>query len=597
MLLPAERKGAYFLLFLALIMAILDTVGIASIAPFMAVLSNPDIVIENIYLSKLYNLLGHKRIGDNLLEVDDFLFSLGVLVFITLVFSISFKAWTLYKYERFTQQCNIALSQQLISGYLRQPYSWFLKKHSTDIGKAILFEVDAVITGILFPLILIFAHIAVTISIMLLLISVDPMLSILVGIGLGGIYLITFLSLRKYMTNIGEDRILANKERFKIIQEGFQGIKNIKVFGLENILTKRFYNPALRYAKHTATQHMIGKMPRFLMEILSFGGILLVILYLMKNYDGFSEIIPILALYTLAAYRLMPSFQQIYSQLSTLRYSGPALDVLFDDFKMLNRTSNEQYNFKNLEPLGISKNINLRNIDFQYEDQELMAINGMSLNIFAKSSVGIVGGTGSGKTTAADIILGLLSPDGGDILVDNNLIDQSNLRAWQRTIGYVPQQIFLTDDTIAMNIAFGQEPKDIDLNIIKNVAKIANLHDFIINKLPDGYETKIGEQGVRLSGGQRQRIGIARALYHNPEVLIFDEATSALDNATESAVMESVDNLGDEKTIIIIAHRLSTVRNCDNIFVFEDGRLVGEGTYEKLLKVNPQFQKMVKIKN
>ena len=594
-LLPAERRKGYLLLLMVLIMAILDTAGVASIAPFIAVISNPDVVVSNVFLSGFYDFVGFSRVDNKPIDIEDFMFFLGVVVFITMLISTLFKAWTIYTLERYTQQCNFSLGHQLVSGYLRQPYSWFLNRHSSDIGKAILSEASAVISGALFPLMLIIAYGAVTLSIMALLFVVDPWLSMLVGSGLGGIYVITYLLLRRYLSDIGEDRVLANKERFKIVQEGFKGIKDIKIYGLENTLLGRFKGPSLRYAKHTATEHIIGKMPRFLMEILAFGGMLLVILYLMKSYDEFSEVMPILALYTLAAYKLMPSLQQVYSQITTLRFSISALNTLYDDLELLNQSNIEELPSEEVRPLGINQHISLSGINFQYPGQEVLAIDGISLNIPVKTTVGFVGSTGSGKTTIVDIILGLLQPNSGRIMVDNILINSKNIRAWQKTIGYVPQQIHLSDDTIAANIAFGHDSNSIDYDAVESAAKIANLHEFIVDKLPNGYRTKVGEQGVRLSGGQRQRIGIARALYYNPEVLIFDEATSALDSVTERLVMEAVHKLGQKKTIIMIAHRLSTVRECDCIFVLENGKIEGQGTFNELVKSNTRFKNMSKI--
>ena len=595
-LLPAERRKGYLLLLMVLIMAILDTAGVASIAPFIAVISNPDVVVSNVFLSGFYDFVGFSRVDNKPIDIEDFMFFLGVVVFITMLISTLFKAWTIYTLERYAQQCNFSLGHQLVSGYLRQPYSWFLNRHSSDIGKAILSEASAVISGALFPLMLIIAYGAVTLSIMTLLFVVDPWLSMLVGSGLGGIYVITYLLLRRYLSDIGEDRVLANKERFKIVQEGFKGIKDIKIYGLENTLLGRFKGPSLRYAKHTATQHIIGKMPRFLMEILAFGGMLLVILYLMKSYDEFSEVMPILALYTLAAYKLMPSLQQVYSQITTLRFSISALNTLYDDLELLNQSNIEELPSEEVRPLGINQHISLSGINFQYPGQEVLAIDGISLNIPVKTTVGFVGSTGSGKTTIVDIILGLLQPNSGCVEVDNMLINSENVRAWQKTIGYVPQQIYLSDDTIAANIAFGHDPNSIDYEAVESAAKIANLHEFIIEKLPNGYHTKVGEQGVRLSGGQRQRIGIARALYYNPEVLIFDEATSALDSVTERSVMEAVHRLGQKKTIIMIAHRLSTVRTCDCIYILEDGKIEDQGNFDELIERNASFKSMSKGK-
>ena len=592
---PQDRRKAFSLLAMIVVMALLDTAGVASIAPFMAVVANPEVISSNQYLLWMYQVGGFVQVEGKLLETDEFMFSLGVMVFVIMVVSIGFKALTLYFMERFTQRCNRSLSRELVDRYVHQPYSWFLNRHSADIGKAVLSEVNAVINGVLFPIMNVIAYGAVTVSIMLLLFFVDSWLAGAVGFFLGGIYVVTYLLLRKFLTNIGEDRVLANKERYKVIQEGFSGIKDIKIFGLENTLLKRFDDPSLRYAKHTATQHIIGKMPRFLMEILAFGGVLTLVLYLMTTYGDFEDVLPVLALYTLAGYRMMPSLQQVYSQLTTVKFSIPALNLLYDDLNSLDKADVESKIEEHIHPLGIRAKISLDSISFQYQGQDAPAINDINLTIKALSTVAFVGSTGSGKTTTVDLILGLLDAQKGKLSVDDVAIESGNVRSWQKTIGYVPQQIYLSDDSIAANIAFGYDPSNIDYAAVERAAKVANLHDFVIKDLPDGYKTKVGEQGVRLSGGQRQRIGIARALYYDPAVLVFDEATSALDSVTEKAVMEAVHSLGNKKTIIMIAHRLSTVRQCDNIFLMDQGGLVGEGTYDQLLEGNAKFQTMVKF--
>jgi ABC-type multidrug transport system fused ATPase/permease subunit len=269
---------------------------------------------------------------------------------------------------------------------------------------------------------------------------------------------------------------------------------------------------------------------------------------------------------------------------------GPALDALHKDLLKLKAAKFD--NDKNILPL--KKNILLNNIDYNYPNSSRTALKNLHLTIPARSTVGIVGATGSGKTTTVDIILGLLKAQKGSLQIDGQVISENNIRAWQRTIGYVPQQIYLADDSIASNIAFGIDYKDINQNKVERAAKIANLHDFVVKELPNKYKTTVGERGIRLSGGQRQRIGIARALYNNPQVLIFDEATSALDNLTEQIVMDSVHNIGSDITIILIAHRLSTVKECDTIFLLEKGELKAEGTFENLIKMSESFRKSAK---
>ena len=305
----------------------------------------------------------------------------------------------------------------------------------------------------------------------------------------------------------------------------------------------------------------------------------------MKQTGSFNNSLPMISLYVFAGYRLMPALQQIYVSFTTISYIGPSLDKLYEDINNLKSIElNQDQGF-----LSFNKTITLKNINYNYPNTSRTTLKNVNLSIFAKTTVGLIGTTGSGKTTMVDIILGLLEAQMGTLEIDGQIITRQNSRAWQRSIGYVPQHIYLSDNTIADNIALGIDSKNINLEALEKASKIANLHDFVVNELPEKYQTIVGERGVRLSGGQRQRIGIARALYNNPNVLILDEATSALDNQTEQAVMDAINNLGKNITIILIAHRLSTVKKCDKIFLLEDGKLKKEGTFEELIKDNNNF--------
>lgn len=342
------------------------------------------------------------------------------------------------------------------------------------------------------------------------------------------------------------------------------------------------------YAQHNALATVIGQMPRFALEAIAFGGMLLMVLYLMAQSGNFTSALPIITLYAFAGYRLMPALQQVYSAFTQLRFGLPALDSLHAEFMSLKPTQPDSKQ----DAIQLKKAITLNNIQYCYPNALQPTLKNLSLTIPAKYTVGLVGATGSGKTTIVDLILGLLDAQVGALKVDGQTINENNKRAWLRTIGYVPQHIYLADDTVAANIAFGLEAKDIDQAAIERAAKIANLHDFVHNELPQQYQTTVGERGVRLSGGQRQRIGIARAMYHNPKVLILDEATSALDNLTEQAVMEAVYNLGHEITIILIAHRLSTVKACEIIFFLDKGVLQAQGSFDELMQANERFRAM-----
>ncbi len=579
---PQERRRAYLLLGMILIMALLDVVGVASIMPFMAVLADPGVVQTNAYLAAAYRALGFTA-------TEPFLFFLGVLVFAALVLSIAFKAITTWALTYFTQMRNYSLSMRLVRGYLHQPYEWFLNRHSADLGKNVLVEVQQVIVGALIPLMEALAQGAVAAAILVLLIAVDPLLALYLGLGLGAAYGAIYAALRQRLTRVGKIRVAANLGRFQVLTEAFGGIKEVKIAGLEPAFLTRFDEPARRFARTQVTATVIGQMPRYALEALAFGGMLLVILYLMRTAQGLQGALPIIALYAFAGYRLMPALQSFYTQITQLRFAGPALDNLHQDLSGLAPAPAQA---PPPAPLALSQAIRLDHLTYHYPQAARPAVLDLTLEIPARATVGLVGSTGSGKTTTVDLILGLLAPQSGQLLIDGAPLTATNRRAWQASLGYVPQQIYLADDSVAANIAFGLPPERIDQAAVERAARIAKLHDFVTQDLPQGYATLVGERGVRLSGGQRQRIGIARALYHRPQVLILDEATSALDNLTEQAVMDAVHALGHEITIILIAHRLTTVSECDRIYLLDKGRLAGQGTYEELLASNAHFRGM-----
>ncbi|MEO8000438.1 MAG: ABC transporter ATP-binding protein [Arenimonas sp.] len=585
LLTPQERRRCLLLLVMILVMAFIDMLGIASIMPFMAVLTNPGIVHSNQYLYAMYQYLDFSN-------ENEFLSFLGMTVFFMLVGSIAFKALTTYALLRFTHMRNYSLSKRLVAGYLQQPYDWFLNRNSSDLGKTILSEVDEVIVGALVPTMQVIAQGAVVIGVLILLVVVNPLLTLAVAAVLGTAYVLLYWVLRSYLNRIGNERVEANRDRYQIVQEIFGGIKEVKVSGLEGVMLKYYEDPAMRFARQVSASKISSQIPRFALEALVFGGMLLMMLYLMSKPGGLQEALPVLAVYAFAGYRLMPALQNVYQQLTTLRFSGPALDALHADITSLKSDNSGVFHSSKIEPLGLAKCLALEQITYQYPGAERASVKSMDMKIDAFTTVGFVGTTGSGKTTTVDLILGLLQPQNGKLTADGKIISKENLRAWQRSIGYVPQHIYLADASVSANIAFGVPSQNVDIEAVIRAAKTACLHDFVTQDMPAGYDTMVGERGVRLSGGQRQRIGLARALYHDPDILILDEATSALDNLTEQAVMEAVNNLGHRKTIILVAHRLSTVKECDRIFMLEYGEIIGSGRFEELLENNESFRAM-----
>lgn len=581
LLTPRECKRAILLVILSLVMAFLDTIGVASILPFMSVLTNPSLIETNFILRTMFQISSMFGVKTNL----QFLFFLGILTFVLLLLSQIFKAFTIYVQVRFVQTCEYNLAKRLVEGYLYQPYSWFLGRNSADLGKTILSEVNEVVANGITQLLQLITLSMVSISLIILLVIADLKLTFFISLTFVCIYLLIFFFLKKYLNLLGEKRLKSNQLRFTAVSEAFGASKEIKVGGFENVYIDIFSKASKTFARTQASVKLMNQLPRFILEIIIFGGILLIILYLIQTTGNFNNAIPIVSLYVFASYRLMPALQGIYASITQLIFIVPSLNKLDYDLKSFKPFNiNQDYSV-----LSLNKEIKLKNIKYIYPNSSKEALKDISLIIHAKSKVALIGATGCGKTTIVDIILGLLEPQQGKLEIDGKVITKLNLRSWQRSIGYVPQNIYLSDDTVAANIAFGVEIKNINQDIVEKSSKISNLHKFVINELPKKYQTIIGERGVRLSGGQRQLIGIARALYHNPKVLILDEATSALDNQTEKTVMNAINNLDKNLTIIIIAHRLDTVKKCDKIILFGEGKIKSEGTYEQLIKINENF--------
>lgn len=587
LLTKSEKKTTIYLFFMVLVMAFMDVLGVASIMPFIAVISNPEIIETNDFFSWLFNF---SKVYFDVQNINDFLFFFGVLVFSLLVTSLAFKAFTRYFEINFSLMREYSFSRKLVRSYLLQPYKWFLNRNSSDLGTNILAEVGSVINGILVPILNIFVQGSIVISILLLLMIIDFKIAISAGL----ILIISYLLIYKFMSHIllklGNERFEANKKRFITVSESFNAIKEVKVSTLESFYIEKFSIYSKIYAKHQAFANVIGQLPKYVIESVAFGGLMVLVLISIQKNSNILEILPIVALYAFAGYRLMPALQSIYASITLFRVSGPVLDKLYEDFMNTNTDDiNENFSKNNLD---FKRNISLKNISFVYPSSSKVILEDISLKIPCKNTIGFVGATGSGKTTAVDLILGLLEPRSGSIFIDDVILNKSNYKQWLPKIGYVPQQIYLADDTIAANIAFGLEKNEINLDQVINSSKISNLHNFVKNDLDMGYDTIVGERGVRLSGGQRQRIGIARALYRNPDLLVLDEATSALDNLTELAFMDALNNLEHKITIIMIAHRLNTIKSCDTIFFFEKGKIIGSGNYNDLISTNEKFRTM-----
>jgi ABC-type multidrug transport system fused ATPase/permease subunit len=584
---PVEKKRAFFLLFLITIAAILETLSISSILPFVSVLSNPEIIET----SKVLNLFFQDSKIVGVTNINQFLLLLGSIAFFFLILSLTVKIGAIYVQTRFCYMLEYSISKKLIESYLHQPYAWFLEKNSSDLGRNILTEVNKIIIFAAIPMANLIAQSAVVLSIITLLFIVHPILTVIICLTLGLSFALIFYFSKNVLKRLGLEHLKQNAKRFTIVSEAFGAVKEIKVRQLENFYSQQFANSAKIYATNESFASLISLLPRYFIEGIAFGGFIIMILIFLDNGIEFKNIIPLLVLYAIAGYRLLPSIQQIFFAISQIRFVSEHLESLHSNITKL-KTEKKIPNSKNI--VGFKKSINLDNISFNYNVNQYSVLKSINLSIPALSTIGIIGATGSGKTTLVDIIAGLLEPSQGTMSVDKTIINNFNIKYWQKNIGYVPQNIYLSNSSIASNIAFGIYKDHINYQEVEQAAKNASLHEFIMNELPEKYETITGERGVKLSGGQCQRIGLARALYHKPQLLILDEATSALDNITEKKIMECIDNLKSNMTIIMIAHRLTTVKECDLIFLLENGEIKASGTYETLKKTNLKFQDFTK---
>lgn len=581
----AERRNFWLLTGAMVLVAAAEIAGISAVLLLLNVIAAPDTIQSNRVLSALYADFGFT-------SAFSFQVALAVVVLLTVVLGLAIKATGTYAMIRYSTMRGYTISARLLAAYLRQPYPWFLQRNSAELEKNLLTEVDGLVARVITPTLRMVANAMLVLSILAFLLVVDPLVTLLCGGGLGLGYGLIYLRVRGQLLRVGTDMMHALEARYLVAQEATGGIKDVKVMGLEEVYVRSYSAEAQKTAKALARMGVVSELPRFILEGITFGTLVsLILLLLFRNGGNVTDIVPTLGVIAFSTMRLLPALQQIYFGLVTIRGAIPVLDAIVADFA--SSPPPIAIASPTAPPMKLQDRLELERVSFAYESAERPTLHEVALQIPARTTVGIVGGTGAGKTTMVDLILGLLSPASGALVVDGIRITPDNMRSWQASVAYVPQAIFLTDDSIAANIAFGVPKAEIDMAAVQRAAKIAALHEFIVNDLPQGYDTAVGERGVRLSGGQRQRIGIARAMYRDPTLLIMDEATSALDNITEREVMEAVQRIRADKTIVLIAHRLSTVQTCDTIFLMERGQLLAQGTYDELLATNPVFQRMV----
>jgi len=587
---PQEKWQLLVLFVSILLMVLFQTLGVVSILPFMNIIMQPEIIESNRWLNWLYNSLGFT-------SVNSFIIFIGILMLLIIIIGNLTSVLATWLKVRFVWRKNHNISSALLKKYLSLPYVYFLTQNTADLSKNILSEVNVLTNSFILPLIDIMVKGFTAIGILSMLLFTNVYITILSTIIFGGSYALIYFYFHNRLKVNGAKRLKENKLRFKTAGEALSGIKDIKVTGRETFFYKRYFRHSREYSNLEAWSTLIGTIPKYFLEIIAFGGVVTLVLYFISTAGNANEVFPMISFFTFAAYRLIPALHVLFAASTRIRFSQMTVNRIIKDLSEKGGFSEQflVYGKESIKPMPFNTSLQLKDISYNYPNTNESVICDFSLSIKHNTSVGLIGPTGAGKTTLVDIILGLLTPQEGEFSVDGAKIDENNILNWQKNLGYVPQHIYLSDDTIINNIAFGIPDEKIDRKAVKHAARISNLHDFIISELPNGYETIVGERGIRLSGGERQRVGIARALYHDPEVLVLDEATSSLDGITETAVLEAVNNVAKLKTVIIIAHRLTTVKDCDIIYLVDKGKITAQGTYDELMDSNASFRAMAKV--
>jgi ATP-binding cassette, subfamily B, bacterial PglK len=572
--------------FLFLFISCLEVIGTGMIGPFIAVATNPGLVKTNQWLNLVYGQM-------NFSSEQHFVILLGVLVLIAFYVKafLSFEAQkSVFKFG-YTLKGN--LSYKLLKAYLEAPYSFHLRINSATLIQNVIGTTDNVCIGVVMPLLTAISNAAITLALILLLIKSSAMALLLIALLLPIVVGLIKL-LRSRLAFWSTEGWGASAEMIRILNHGLGGLKETRVIGCESFFEHQMEQQAKRYAKNLTLTQGYGNLPRFVIEAFMITFLVsFTLLFINLNQGQGQNLTAILGIFALASIRLLPAISNLVGNINTVRSNTFAIDKIFFDFKEIekgnivpesdygDRSASIDLNSFDKRLLSFKEQIAIENLVFQYPAASKKSLDQISLTVQKGQSIGLIGKSGAGKTTLVDVLLGLFIPQSGDIKVDGVSV-YNNLRVWQNMLGYVPQSIFLIDDTLERNIAFGVPDHLIDQNRLTEAIEMAQLRE-VVDQLPDGIKTNVGERGVLLSGGQRQRVGIARVLYHEREILVFDEATAALDNETEHLVTEATKALSGAKTIIIIAHRMSTIEHCDCIYQLDSGRIIKSGSYQEVV--------------
>lgn len=565
-----QKLGVIFLTVLILIGALLETLGVSAIIPIVQMMMSPQSAQNNKYILKLADVLAVDSVEQTFMAL------LATMIFIYVIKNI-YLLFLSYVQAKFVNANQAKTQGELLEWYLNRPYEYFLHSDVAVILRTIRSDIQNVFL-MLMTLMQLLTEILVSACICIWLFTTDWSMTFFLLCLLGGVTLFITKILKRRIGNLGRKNQDFIAVLTKWILQSMNGIKIVKVMQKEEYFDMHHKEDLVKQAKINTRYSVFNNMPKLLLETVCISGILLYLMICIKNGQDIARMASVISAFAIAAFRVLPSVSRISTHLANLSYYEPSLNTIYNMVKnegyegIFQQGRTEKVNLNKGMSLTINKTIELKNITFSYPGTEKLILNNANMNIPVGKSIGIKGPSGAGKTTVVDILLGLLKIQHGNILCDGISIHEHK-EEWLSQIGYIPQNIYLTDDSIKSNIAFGVEKREIDINRVWEVLEEAQMKQFV-EELPNGLDTTIGEQGVRISGGQKQRLGIARALYYNPEILIFDEATSALDNETEAAIMEAIERFKGKKTLIIIAHRLKTIEECDLVYEVRDGKIL-----------------------
>ncbi len=553
-----DKLDLFFLLSLFVMSGLIEVLGIASVAPFIALLTKPEILLNNTFYTSIVNLYS--------LSIADATVLMGSLVIILFTLSNIITAYTLWKTVSFTATQQHKISMILLEKYLFQPYEFYIKNSSSYISKNILHETGIICDLVILPSLQFISKCIVVLSVSIFLLYINYQIFIGSILVLTLIYIIVYSKVKKTLLNYGENKVLMNKDKYKYVNDAFTDIKNIKFYSAENSYLKLFTNPAKQFADLTAKSTLLSVLPRYILEVVAFGGIFVTLVYFLSQDYNLIAQSPIIGVFIIAAYRALPLLQQIYQNFSMYKFNSPVVDIIKKIYSLhiAKKVTSDDINFES--------SIRLDNITFSYDGKKVLS--GINLDIQKSKTIAIVGESGLGKTTLIDIILGFHTKFEGKILIDENILDNDSLINLRKKIGYVSQDMSLTNMSLENNIAFGILKKDIDYKKLTDIISIVELDDFI-RSLDNKYESILSERGMNISGGQKQRILLARALYRNPEILILDETTSSFNEELETKIIKNIKAFSPDITIVLITHRISSLKYCDNVF-----RLTKNNIYE-----------------